>query len=194
MWTDTTYHANFDAVVGATLSGLSTAAQELLWFNEGQSRLNKYRPRTQDITWALADRSVNLASDFVSLQKLVTTSGNIAQPWRVFGQTLVLDDSDGASEAGGGRVYYWAEWPEMTAAVDSSLPLALDYACLYYAVSRFYKLLSSNRAYYKRYATQVGANAVSMSDLQQEADRYYQDFLDAREDHRPEPPAFFFES
>jgi hypothetical protein len=194
MWTDTIFHANFASAVGATLAALSDTAQELLWFNEGQARLAVYRPMVDDFTWAAADRSVTLPTDFVQMRKIITDEGETFQPWYVFGQTLVMDDPAGASAAGSARLYYWAEWPELTASVDSSLSLALDYACLSYAQFKFYKLLSSSRAFYKRYAAQVGSNAVSMSDLQQEADRHYQDYLDQRQDYRPEAPAFAFES
>ena len=75
----------------------------------------------------------------------------------------------------------------------SPLTYQEDYACINYMLSRFYKKLSSNRAFYKRYATLVGQNAVSMADLQAEADRYYQDFLDAREETKRVAPAFSYE-
>lgn len=190
--TSANFVTSFDAEAGAVAS-LATTAQKILWFNEGQARLLKFLPSTDDITWAAAARSVALNSDFVEAQKIVFDDGVTHQAWRVFGQTLVTDDPEGASAAGTARVYYWAEWPALTDGGTSSLSSALDYACLYYALHRFYKLLSSNRFYYKRYATLVGANAVSSSDLQQEADRYYQDFLDSREDAHPVAPAFFFE-
>jgi len=192
-WDDAVYVAAFDAEAGVVAS-LATAAQKVLWFNESQARLLKYKPTTADITWLAADRSVALPTDFVELQKLVTTIGNEPQPWRVLGKTLVLDSSDGAGAAGGGRLYYWAEWPLLViGGADSQVSNAQDYACLHYALSRFFRRLSSNRMYYKRYATLVGQNAVSVSDLQQESDRYYQDFLEARDDSQPIPPAFFFE-
>jgi len=75
----------------------------------------------------------------------------------------------------------------------SPLTYQEDYACINYMLSRFYKKLSSNRAFYKRYATLVGQNAVSMADLQAEADRYYQDFLEAREETKRVAPAFSYE-
>lgn len=75
--------------------------------------------------------------------------------------------------------------------VSSELNVQMDYACLYYALHLFYKRLASNRAFYKRYSTLVGANSVTMGDLQNEADRYYQEFLDAREDFTPLPAALY---
>jgi hypothetical protein len=192
VWSDDTYVTAFDAEAG-DISTLATAAQKIIWFNEGQARLNRLKASFEDVTWAAEDRSVPLPADFVRLDKIVADEGVSMDPWRVWGNYLVLDDPEGATEVGTARVYYWASWAEMTTATTATeLTLAQDYACLYYALSRFYRKLSSNRAYYKRYATLVAQNAVSMTDLQQEADRYYQDFLDAREDLVPDPPASFY--
>jgi hypothetical protein len=68
----------------------------------------------------------------------------------------------------------------------------LDYACLYYALHRFFRKLASNRVQYKRYSTLLGANAVSVADLQQESDRLLQDYFDARADDAPQHPAGFY--
>jgi hypothetical protein len=193
-WSDDTYITSFDAEAG-DISTLATAAQKIIWFNEAQARLLRRKPLTDDITWLAADRTVALNADFVQMDKIVWSDGSSAEPWRVWGENLIIDDEDGASASGGARVYYWGEWTEMTTATTATdLSLSQDYTCLYYALSRFYRKLSSNRAYYKRYATLVGQNAISMSDLQQEADRYYQDFLDAREDFEPNPPAYFYDT
>jgi hypothetical protein len=197
--TDTEIVAAFDAEVGTTLAALATSAQKIKWFNEGVQRhasvTGRWKPKTHDITWAAADRSVTLNTDFVALDKIVTTVGYRTQPWRVFGETLVMDDSDGATEAGGARVYYWAEWPLLTTSpsTTSGLTYQEDYLIVSFCLFRFYKYLTSNRAYYKRYATLVGQNAVSLGDLQQEADRWYQDFIDGREETQRNPPAFFYE-
>jgi hypothetical protein len=193
-WSDTTFHANFASAVGATLAGLSDTAQELLWFNEGQARLGFYLPLVDTLTWVETDTEIDLPTDFVQLRKIIFDTGISHQSWYVFGQKLVIDHPDGATQDGTGRIQYWASWPELSSSVDSLLSLSLDYACLSYAQFKFYKLLSSNRAFYKRYASQVGTNAVSMTDLQQEADRHYTDYLDQREDYRPEAPALAFES
>lgn len=193
-WSDDTYITAFDAEAG-DVSGLATSAQKIIWFNEAQARLLRRRPTYADITWLAGDRSVALNSAFVKLDKIVWNDGTTPEPWRVWGETLVLDDPNGAVGDGGARVFYWAEWTEMTTVTTATdLNISQDYACLYYALSRFYKKLASNRAYYKRYATLVGQNAVTMTDLQQEADRYYQDFLEARQDLEPDPPAFFYDA
>jgi len=192
VWSDDTYITAFDAEAG-DIASLATSAQKIIWFNEGQARLTRLKPSFEDVVWAADDRDVPLPSDFVRLDKIVPDADSSLEPWRVWGSSLVLDDPDGASYDGSARVYYWADWSEMTTSTTATeLTLAQDYACLYYALSRFYRKLSSNRAYYKRYATLVAQNAVSMTDLQQEADRYYQDFLESREDLVPDPPASFY--
>ncbi len=197
--TDVEIVAAIDAEIGSTLAALASSALKIGWFNEGVNKLahtrGRFKPKTQDLTWAAGDRSVTLATDFIQVDKLVTTAGYRVQKWRVFGETLVLDDSDGATEAGGGRLYYWAEWPLMTVSptTTSGLTYNEDYLVKDFALSRFYKLLSSNRLYYKRYATMVGQNAVGAADLRSEADRYYQDFLDGMADTTPQPPAYYYE-
>lgn len=191
-WSDDDFIVAFDAEAG-DIASLAVAASKIQWFNEGQERLNQWHPDFVDVAWQGGDRSVDLPADFVELSAVVYDEGAMVQDWRVWGQTLVIDDSNGATGAGSARVFYWAEFAPMTVAtLATQLSRAQDFACLYYALHRFFKRLSSNRAFYKRYATLVGQNAVTMSDLQQESDRYYQDFLDAREDLKPEPPAFHY--
>ena len=195
--TDTEIIAAFDTEVGTTLAALATAGEKRQWFNEGVNKLasgiNRWKPKTHDITWALADRSVTLNTDFIALDKITTTAGYRSQPWRVFGETLVLDDSDGATQAGAARVYYWAEWPLLTAASTSPLTYQEDYLIKDFMLSRFYNKLASNRLFYKRYATMVGQNAVSVVDLQNESDRHFVNFIDGREETVRVPPAYFYE-
>lgn len=192
MWSDTDFVTSFDAEAG-DIATLATAAQKVLWFNEGQARLGRYKPKVSDFTWSAAARDEALPADFVQMDKIVLDNGVTENRWRVFGSNLVIEDPDGAIAAGSARLYYWASWPAMViSGQDSELNLVGDYACLYYALSRFYRKLASNRAYYKRYSTLVGANAVSVADLQNEAAGYYQDYVDARDDLEPLPTAFFF--
>lgn len=191
-WSDDVYITAFDAEAG-DIAALATAAQKIIWFNEGMQRLRQWRPETVDITWSALDREVGLPDDFVQLDKIVDDLDSIRQDWRVWGRDLVMDDPSGASGDGSARVYYWAEFEAMTTSTTATeLSPAQDYACLYYALHRFYKKLASNRLFYKRYSTLVGANASSVTDLQQESDRYLDDFLQARDDFRPEPPAYFY--
>jgi len=192
MWTDDQMVTAFNTLAGGVAS-LATSTQKIQWFNEGQARLGYYAPTVLDVEWERGDREIDLPDDFISLDKLVVDSDSSLEPWRVFGRRLILDDPSGATGDGSARLYYWSEFTQMTSATtQTELTRAQDYACLYYALSQFYRALVSSRAYYKRYATLVGANAVSMRDLQAEADRYYQDYLDSREDAHPLPAALTF--
>jgi hypothetical protein len=191
-WSDDLYIVSFDAEAG-DIASLATAAQKILWFNEAQARLLRLKPAYVDATWTAADRSCGDLTGIRKLDRITYNGGTTPEPWRLWGTDLVLDDPAGASGTGGGRIFYWKDWTAMTTSTTATdLNVSQDYACLYFALSRFYRKLASNRAYYKRYSTLVGQNAVTMTDLQQEADRYYQDFLDAREDVEPDVPAFYY--
>jgi hypothetical protein len=108
----------FDKAVGTDLAALVTAQGKVNWFNQAVARhaagIERYYAQVQDITWTLGQRTVTLNTDFIELDKLVTTAGYVPQAWRVYGEQLVLDDSEGATQAGGARVYYWAEFPLLT--------------------------------------------------------------------------------
>lgn len=190
-YTDAILQENFDAEAG-DMATIATDAQVRLWFNEGQARLLRFKASHEDITWTEGDRSIALPAGFVQTDKIVWDDSVRPQVFRVFGNELVIDCPTGASADGSARLYYWSEWPQITDADDSELSAMGDTACLYYALHRFYRLLASNRSYYKRYATLVGANAVTMGELQAEADRYYQDFIDTRADLEPLPAAAFY--
>ena len=154
----------------------------------------KYETYTA-VTWVAGDREVTLPAGFHQLHKLVWNDGTLPENWIIRGLKLVIDDEDGATHAGGARIYHTSEWPKLNTSVATSVCTNVqDEACLAYAMSRFFKKLSSLRAYYKRYATLVGQNAITEGDLQAEADRWYNDFLDARDDIPPRQPAPFVAS
>lgn len=195
VWTQAAFITSFDAQAGDVAS-LATTAQKTLWFNEGQARLGQYRERKDatGLSWTAGDTTHALPSDFAQIEKIVYDDGVTAEEWQVYGGALYIFDEDGAYATGTAALYYRAYFPDLSASQDSLLDATQDYACLYYALYRFYRLLSSNRAYYKRYATMVGANAVNQADLQAEADRYYQDYLEARGDVVPDVPVGFYRS
>jgi hypothetical protein len=191
-YTSANIYANFDAEAGDTAS-LVMNPTKLLWFNEGQARLTRFQAKHTDITWSSGDRYITLPSGFVQIDKIIHDTTSTVQSWRVFGTELVIEDPRGATSAGTARLYYRGEWPNVVdGGQNSLLSAAGDVACLYFALHRFYRLLASNRSYYKRYSTLQGANSVSMAELQSEADRYLQDFIDSRADLEPLPIAAFF--
>lgn len=191
-WSQATLVTNFDAEAG-DIATLASTAQKTLWFNEGMHRLGMFRPRVSaTLTWSAGDTSEALPSDFAQIERLVYDSAVVPQEWVVFDLALRIHDPDGASSDGTATLYYWAYFPDVSGSQDSLLSPEQDIACLYYSLYRFYRRLASNRNYYKRYATMVGANAVQVQDLQAEADRYYQDYLDSRGDQVPKPPVGFY--
>jgi hypothetical protein len=121
--TDIEIIAIFNEEVGSSsMTALTDDTEKIGWYNEGVNRLSasvgRYKPNYVDITWSLADRTKDLPDDFIEIDKIVTDSGYVPQAWRAFGQgsnaSLKLDDSDGATQAGAARVYYWSEWPLVT--------------------------------------------------------------------------------
>lgn len=98
MWTGDAYIISFDAEA-SDVAALATAAQKILWFNEAQARLIRKMPRTHDVTWAAAARSVALNTNFVQLDKIDWNDDVVPEPWRVWGETLVIDGQSGASAA-----------------------------------------------------------------------------------------------
>lgn len=192
-WSQATFLTYFDAEAG-DIASLATTAQKSLWFNEGMHRLGLFKPSYTGLTWTMGDVDLPLPADFSQLERLVYPSGGTPQEWQVWGSSLVIQETAGAREDGTFDLYYWAYFAEMDGSQASELAPEQDVACLYYSLYRFNRKLSSNRNYYKRYATMVGQNAVQVQDLQAEADRYYQDYLDARSDQVPKPPVGFYRS
>lgn len=182
----------FAEEAGAAAS-LATATEIQRWWNEGQARLNRDYEASTTLTWAAAAVEIALPSDFKQVSRLDYPNGTAWQDWRVFGRKFVCDDRLGATAAASGvTLYYWGERPDLTNSAASVGTKQEDYACLYYALARFYRKLASNRVQYTRYSTLLGANSVSVADLQNEADRLLQDFIDARADLPPLQPAAFY--
>jgi hypothetical protein len=198
-WTEATFLLAFDEEAGDAAS-LATTTEKDRWFNQGMHRLGKWKGYSTALTWAAGDKTESLPQNFIQVYRLVYDTGIADQPWYVFGtgwgtagKQLIIRDPAGASAAGTATLYYWGYWPDMSATVASELPPDLDAGCLYYALHRFFRKLASNRVQYSRYSTLLGANAVSVADLQNESDRLLQDYLDTRADDSPAQPAGFYE-
>jgi hypothetical protein len=192
VWSQADYAEAFDAETGEA-SCLADRPMRILWYNEGQARLVRKKAAHVDVTWTAGDREVVTSPTFLQLDKIVWDTDTTPEHFRVWGESLIIEDPAGAAGDGGARIYYWAEFTPMVAGTTATETTPTeDYACLYYALSRFYRRVASNRSIYTRYSTLLGQNAVSMADLQQEYERYYQDFIDSREDVEPKPPAYFY--
>ncbi|MBA2726484.1 MAG: hypothetical protein H0U53_10880 [Actinobacteria bacterium] len=183
---------DFEEEVGEAFGAVSDA-DVIRWFNLGQSRLRRKYEKVAEIVWTAALRSVALPTDYLGFGRLTVNAGISPEPWYVFGDTLILQDPGGASSAGGARLHYYSEWPNVTAAAPSQLTTVEDQACMNFALHRFFKKLLSNHSHYARFAALVGQETMEREWMKQESDRYYQDFLDARDDTPSLPPAFFYE-
>jgi hypothetical protein len=191
-WSQADYGEAFDAETGEA-SVLVDRPIRILWYNEGQARLVRKKAAFVDVSWVKGAREIFTVGTFLQLDKIVWNTNTVPEAFRVWGDSLIIEDPVGAAGSGGARLYYWAEFAPMVVGTTATETTPTeDYACLYYALSRFYRRLASNRSIYTRYSTLLGQNAVSMGDLQQEYERYYQDFIDSREDVEPKPPAYFY--
>lgn len=115
-WTVAQYVAQFDALASGA-APLATEAEKILWFNEGQTKLTRFKQMVATVAFVADADTAALPSDFHHLDKLIMEQGSNWQPFFVFGDPPVLrvNDSDGFSESGNVIVYYWAYWDEMVA-------------------------------------------------------------------------------
>lgn len=174
------------------LSALVDNAEVDRWVNEGRTRIGAYKRSTATVTWAAGDPDVDLPADCVAFVRLHGDDVYLLGRYTVWGTKLVLHDPDGASGSGTATAFYRAYYPQITGAADSELSEEADRGLISYALFRFFKKLSSSRSEYRRYSTLVGQNAVQIEDLQVEADRHYNDFVESSEALPLDPPTIFY--
>lgn len=184
------FQTDFDAATG-DLASLATDPEVESWLNEGRTRIGIYDRKTATLTWDAGDTTVPLPADFYSMGRVRPGTSGIPS-YTEWGKTLVFDREEGAQAAGTATVFYNAYYPVIDALNDSELPEEADRGLLSYALYRFFQKLSANRMNYRKYATLAGQNAVQIEDLQAEASRQYDDFLDAGASLPPLPPAYFY--
>lgn len=180
MYTQAEILVAFNEEMGDAATLFSTS-EITRWFNDGQARLEQYKGKSTDLTWAAGDRTLALPADFALIDCLAYNDGVEEQAWEQHDKNLIIKDSAGATASGTARLYYWARYPDITGAVPSELARDADAACVYYALSRGFRKLSANRALYKRYSTLLGANAVTMEDLRRMCDELYEDYVEAKQ-------------
>lgn len=182
----------FDGI-GRDIAELAREPEVLAWINEGIERLPARYPKAAAITWTAAASSVALPSDLVRFVRLDVNSGSYRQQYSVWGSALRFFDPLTAS--GSGTVFYFARFPRVTATEPSVVPALGEQAAIFYAQYRFFRKLAGSRADFRRYSTITGQSGLDVSDLDAVAERYHQDFLEARsefEDTDLAEPATFY--
>lgn len=182
------FQADFQEEVG-DLSVMYDADEVERWINEGRTRL-PLEHQFGDLPYTAGADSVELPADLVSLSRVMAVEGGTVPAYRVSGRFLVFERA--TTSAGTLRIFY-RTYPALITDSEASTGLdEADRAMLSYALYRFFKKLSASRANYKRYATLVGQNSVGIEDLQAEAERHFQDYLDSVEVLPMEAPSFFY--
>lgn len=169
------------AELGDDAGQLITDEHIQLWVNDGKNRLGAIKPLSGSITWAAEDASVALATGYVSLSHIRISSDTLyLPPYEIWNTTLYFIEDDGASVEGSATVYYLGYYADIDADNSSTLPPAGDQACVSWVCHRFFRRLANSRSEYRRYATLMGQNGVSVDDLRELSAEYLQDFNDAR--------------
>lgn len=180
--------------LGRDVGQLAREPEVCAWLNAGIGRLPARYPRTASVTWAEGASEVALPADFVKLDRVEVTSG-LLQPYTCWGTKLRFYDP--LTVSGAGVVFYFSRFPSVSTSSASALPPAGDEAIVFYALWRFFRKIASARADFRRYSTITGQSGLDVSDLDAVAERYRQDFLDARaeleEDDFSAPATFFGE-
>lgn len=148
------------------------------WVNEGQARLRVYRQLVSSISWAAGDAFLAMPADFHHAEDIAPDGSGSFPAYRTWGTQLRY--AEPARSGGTGTLYYWANWPTITASQPSLLPDLGNQAALSFALYRFFKRLSSSRADYRMYASIAQANGVGVDELANLAEQHLQDFEDAR--------------
>ena len=184
--------AAIDVELGDAAAALTDAATKTRWFNEGQARLEWYTHDVLALAWNPGDLFVAYGEAIVGPVEILYPEDALETRWRPVQGGILIEDYDGALEAGSCKVLVRAYWPDVSDAQASLLPRTGDAACIAYALHRFFRRASADRAVFERYSTMAGENGVSIDDLGDLADDHYRDFLDLRNDLPPEPPAPYF--
>jgi hypothetical protein len=163
------------------MGSLITDEQIGFWVNDGKNRLGSIKPQSITLSWAALASTVSLPSDFINLSHVRLDSTTLYMPpYEIWGTVLRFTETDGASTGGGCTAFYWAMHPDIDAQTDSQMPPAGDQAAVNWCCHRFFRRMANSRAEYRRYATMVGANGVTVDDIRELAAEYLQDYNDAR--------------
>lgn len=189
--------ATLDEIRRALLDQLGDAADlvrdEQLdrWFNRGRQRLGIFDSKTATLTWNDGDASVDLPDDCVEVERFISEMGSFLPQYLVRRSTISFLQPARVT-AGIGTLYYQAQYPDVTAAQESTMPRLADEAAISFAMARFYERIAGTRADFRRYATVTGQSGIDVRDLLDLANRHDADYADARQELAPNTPASFY--
>lgn len=178
--------------IPAELQEMVGAGELARWLNEGRVRLGHYLDKSTDLTWVDSDRTVDLPTDFYRMVELTPDVGTTLPKFRIHGGKLYFVHSDGAASDGTARLLYEARVPAISESQASLLTEEGEVAIVSFARYRFYSKLAASRSDYRRYSTILGANAVSMEDLDALAASYLADFQSTQDAHPVDEVATFY--
>jgi hypothetical protein len=185
--TATAMIANVRAELGLFDASLAVPDARIVdYLNEGQDWMaaDVTRKMSSIVTWTTSAVQISLPSDYVRMIKLIPnpnfTGERYVPPYHEVDGALVLTDAI-PRQAGSVILMYEARYPEFTVYGGTDLPRPGPEGLVAFAVWRCMMRLVNDRDIYKRYATQVGTNAVSPEDLERNAATWYQRFLEVAE-------------
>lgn len=183
-----------DALLGPELSDLFDAPDKLRWINAGIRRLGSRYLKTGALTWSAGDLTVALPADFGGrlIDIKPTGSTEFMEQYSIVQRTLIFEDKDGAHNAGTATIYYYGQYPAVTATADSVMDASEDDAVISFCQYKVFTRLVNDRARHTRYATLTGQNGVNIDDLRQVARGHFDDFVDALNVDSLDPPEFFY--
>ena len=160
------------------------------WVNQAKDLLGVHAALSTDLSWDAGATTVDLPDDFLRVASFICSTEVPAH--RVWGRTLVILSASGAPRAGSATLLYHGYFPAITGSAVSQLTDVANYACVSYALYRFFKRLASSRSDYRKYATLTGSNGVDLDELDGLSERHYADFEAVKgELEVPEPVAFY---
>jgi hypothetical protein len=165
--------------VGEQLAQLLEPAMVDRWFNRGRERLGPRYEQTGTITWDSGDTEVTLPTGYIRLSYIVYSDSADLGWYKVFNKKFVSLVSDGFPSDGTAEIGYWTYYPAVTDDDDSVMEPQEDEACIQYTCYRFFRMLASSRANYRRFVTTTGQNGVTTDDLLEIANEHLAAFGDA---------------
>ena len=166
--------------------------QVIRWINRGRARLGIYQQKTTDFLWTASASQLELPADFSRFDKLVPIEASRSLPaYDVLGGIIRFREPERV-QAGEARLYYGANYPEVTGTNASTMPAIADEAVVSYVLARYFKRIASFRADFRRYVSITGQNGVDVRDLLDIATDHDRDFALARDDFVTDAPSSFY--